>query len=132
MPGLADPHTDLVFAGSRESEFALRIQGKIYQEIAATGGGINAPVAANRKANKKERKAAARKAIDRMLFAGTTTVEAESGYGVELEAELKMLEGGAPERLSITHTGAAHPSSPNCTQDPCMSSARTFLPLPAL
>ncbi len=92
MPGLVDPHTHLVFAGSRENEFALRIQGKSYQEIAAAGGGINATVAATRKASRQELKAAARKTLDRMLALGTTTVEAKSGYGLELETELKMLE----------------------------------------
>ncbi len=92
MPGLVDPHTHLVFAGSRENEFAMRIQGKTYQEIAAAGGGINATVAATRKASKAELKVEARKALDRMLALGTTTVEAKSGYGLELETELKMLE----------------------------------------
>ena len=92
MPGLVDPHTHLIFAGARENEFAMRIQGKTYQEIAAAGGGINATVAATRKTSKQELKAAARKSIDRMLALGTTTVEAKSGYGLELETELKMLE----------------------------------------
>jgi imidazolonepropionase len=92
MPGLVDPHTHLVFAGSRENEFAMRIQGKTYQEIAAAGGGINATVAATRKVSKAELKVEARKALDRMLALGTTTVEAKSGYGLELETELKMLE----------------------------------------
>ncbi len=92
MPGLVDPHTHLVFAGTRENEFAMRIQGKTYQEIAAAGGGINATVAATRKASRQELKAAARKSLERMLALGTTTVEAKSGYGLELETELKMLE----------------------------------------
>ncbi len=92
MPGLVDPHTHLVFAGTRENEFAMRIQGKTYQEIATAGGGINATVAATRKASRQELKTAARKSLDRMLTLGTTTVEAKSGYGLELETELKMLE----------------------------------------
>ncbi|HSD51296.1 MAG TPA: amidohydrolase family protein, partial [Candidatus Methylomirabilis sp.] len=92
MPGFVDPHTHLVFAGSRENEFALRIQGKTYQEIAAAGGGINATVVATRKASKQELKIRARKSLDRMLRLGTTTVEAKSGYGLDLETELKMLE----------------------------------------
>ena len=92
MPGLVDPHTHLVFAGTRENEFAMRIQGKTYLEIAAAGGGINVTVAATRKAGKQELKTAARKSLDRMLALGTTTVEAKSGYGLELETELKMLE----------------------------------------
>jgi imidazolonepropionase len=92
LPGFVDPHTHLVFAGSRENEFAMRIQGKSYMEIAGAGGGINATVAATRTAGKAELVLAARRALDRMLSLGTTTVEAKSGYGLELEAELKMLE----------------------------------------
>jgi imidazolonepropionase len=92
MPGFVDPHTHLVFAGSRENEFAMRIQGMTYQEIAAGGGGINATVAATRKATKQELKIGARKSLNRMLSLGTTTVEAKSGYGLDLETELKMLE----------------------------------------
>jgi imidazolonepropionase len=92
MPGLVDPHTHLVFAGARENEFAMRIQGKTYQEIAAAGGGINATVAATRKTSGKELKAAAKRTLDRMLLLGTTTVEAKSGYGLDLATELKMLE----------------------------------------
>ena len=92
LPGLVDPHTHLVFAGTRENEFAMRIQGKTYQEIAAAGGGINATVAATRKASKAELKFLARKSLDRMLALGTTTVEAKSGYGLDLDTELKMLE----------------------------------------
>jgi imidazolonepropionase len=92
MPGLVDPHTHLVFAGSRENEFAMRIQGKSYAEIAAAGGGINATVSATRKASAEDLQAGARHALDRMLTLGTTTVEAKSGYGLDLDTELKMLE----------------------------------------
>ena len=112
MPGLVDPHTHLVFAGTRENEFAMRIQGKTYQEIAAAGGGINATMAATRKASKKELKASATKSLDRMLALGTTTVEAKSGYGLELETELKMLEvireldAEGPMRVVPTFMGA--------------------------
>ncbi len=92
MPGLVDPHTHLLFAGSREKEFALRIQGKTYAEIAAAGGGINVTVSATRKASMEDLKLGARTALNRMLALGTTTVEAKSGYGLELETELRMLE----------------------------------------
>jgi len=92
LPGLVDPHTHLVFAGSRENEFVMRIQGKSYPEIAAAGGGINATVAATRRARKEVLKASARQALDRMLVLGTTTVEAKSGYGLDLATELKMLD----------------------------------------
>jgi imidazolonepropionase len=92
LPGFVDAHTHLIFAGSRENEFALRIQGKSYMEIAATGGGINATVNATRQASKDELKRLARRTLDRMLTLGTTTAEAKSGYGLTLTAELKMLE----------------------------------------
>ncbi len=92
IPGLVDPHTHLVFAGSREKEFAQRIQGKTYAEIAAAGGGINVTVTATRKASAEDLKARARAALNRMLALGTTTVEAKSGYGLDLDTELKMLE----------------------------------------
>jgi len=92
MPGLVDPHTHLVFAGSRENEFAMRIQGKTYQEIAAAGGGINSTVAATRTASKADLKTGAQRTLDTMLALGTTTVEAKSGYGLDLVNEVKMLE----------------------------------------
>jgi imidazolonepropionase len=92
LPGLVDPHTHLVFAGSRENEFALRIEGKSYMEIAAAGGGINATVAATRQASKADLAFAARRTLDRMLGLGTTMVEAKSGYGLDLETERKLLE----------------------------------------
>ncbi len=92
MPGLVDPHTHLVFAGSRENEFAMRIEGKSYMEIAAAGGGINATVTATRQASKADLAFAARRTLHRMLALGTTTVEAKSGYGLDLESEIKMLE----------------------------------------
>jgi imidazolonepropionase len=123
LPGFVDPHTHLVFAGSRENEFALRIQGKSYMEIAAAGGGINATVAATRSASKGELQAQARKALDRMLLLGTTTAEAKSGYGLELDSELKMLEvirtlhEEGPVALVPTFMGA-HEVPPEFRQDP--------------
>jgi imidazolonepropionase len=123
MPGLVDPHTHLVFAGSRENEFVMRIQGKTYQEIAAAGGGINATVAATRKTSKPELEAAAHKSLDRMLTLGTTTVEAKSGYGLELETELKMLEvirdltEEGPMTVVPTFMGA-HETPPEFRQNP--------------
>jgi len=123
MPGFVDPHTHLVFAGSRENEFAMRIRGKTYMEIAAAGGGINATVAATRKAGKDELKAAARPALDRMLALGTTTAEAKSGYGLDLVTELKMLEvirelgAEGPVTLVPTFMGA-HEVPPEFRQNP--------------
>jgi imidazolonepropionase len=123
LPGFVDPHTHLVFAGSRENEFAMRIQGKSYMEIAAAGGGINATVAATRKAGKAELILSARRALERMLALGTTTVEAKSGYGLELEAEVKMLEvirdlgATSPQTLVPTFMGA-HEVPPEFRQTP--------------
>jgi imidazolonepropionase len=123
MPGLVDPHTHLVFAGSRENEFSMRIQGKTYQEIAAAGGGINATVAATRTASKADLKAGARRALDTMLTLGTTTLEAKSGYGLDLVNEIKMLEvireldEGGPATLVPTFMGA-HEVPPEFRQNP--------------
>lgn len=123
MPGFVDPHTHLVFAGSRENEFAMRIQGKNYAEIAAAGGGINATVAATRKASKNELKAAARRHLDRMAGRGTTTVEAKRGYGLDLSTELKTLEVlnelGSEGALTIVPTFmGAHDFPPEFRQNP--------------
>lgn len=91
-PGLVDPHTHLVFAGSREGEFEARAAGRSYEEIARAGGGIHATVAAVRAASRQELLAAARVRRAEMLARGTTTVEAKSGYGLSLAHELKQLE----------------------------------------
>jgi len=92
LPGFADSHTHLVFAGSRENEFALRAEGKTYQEIAEAGGGIWSTVKEVRLATKKELKRAAEKRLDEMMKHGTTTVEIKSGYGLDMDNEIKMLE----------------------------------------
>jgi len=92
LPGFVDSHTHAVFAGSREQEFALRAEGKTYQEIAALGGGILSTVQSTRAASKKELKKSASRRLDAMMKHGTTTVEIKSGYGVSEEAEIRMLE----------------------------------------
>jgi imidazolonepropionase len=123
LPGLVDPHTHLVFAGSRENEFAMRIQGKTYQEIVAAGGGINATVAATRAAGKADLTVGARRTLDTMLALGTTTVEAKSGYGLDLVNEIKMLEvirtleEAGPMTLVPTFMGA-HEVPPEFRQNP--------------
>jgi len=90
-PGFVDAHTHLVFAGNRAAEFEQRIAGATYQEIAASGGGILSTVRATRAASEDDLLAQARRHRDWMLRAGTTTIEAKSGYGLERETELKML-----------------------------------------
>jgi len=92
MPGFVDSHTHLVFAGSRENEFALRAEGKTYQEVAQAGGGIWSTVKEVRQATKKELKRAAEKRLDGMMKHGTTTVEIKSGYGLDMDNEVKLLE----------------------------------------
>jgi imidazolonepropionase len=92
LPGFVDSHTHALFAGSRENEFAMRAEGRTYQEIAAQGGGILSTVQATRAATKKELKKSASRRLDAMMKHGTTTVEIKSGYGLSEDAELKMLE----------------------------------------
>jgi imidazolonepropionase len=106
LPGFVDSHTHLVFAGSREHEFARRIAGASYQEIAAAGGGILATVAATRRATVDELVALARSRLDLVLRHGTTTVEVKSGYGLTTADELKMLE--AIRALAATHPVEVH------------------------
>lgn len=91
-PGLIDPHTHLLFAGSRERELVLRQQGAGYLEILAAGGGILSTVAATRAADREALAAHGRRWLDEMLRHGVTTVEAKSGYGLDLATELRLLE----------------------------------------
>lgn len=90
-PGLVDPHTHAVYPATRESEFAMRVEGRSYEEIAASGGGIRSSVRALRGISPEELSARGRATLDRMMEYGTTTVEVKSGYGLSLEAELKQL-----------------------------------------
>lgn len=92
LPGFVDSHTHTVFAGSRENEFAMRAEGKTYQQIAEAGGGIRSTMKATREASKKTLYKLAEHRINMMMRYGTTTVEIKSGYGLSAEAEMKMLE----------------------------------------
>jgi imidazolonepropionase len=91
-PGLVDPHTHLLFAGSRESEWQLRQQGAGYLEILEAGGGILSTVAATRAAPLEALLAHGRRWLDEMLANGVTTIEAKSGYGLDLETEIRLIE----------------------------------------
>lgn len=91
MPGFVDPHTHLVFGGSREQELSLRLKGASYMEILQQGGGIMSSVRATREATLEELVEKGEKSLDIMLCHGTTTAEAKSGYGLTVEDELKQL-----------------------------------------
>lgn len=92
MPGFVDSHTHLVFAGYRAEEFSWRLKGATYLEIMERGGGIINTVRATRQAAKAELMALAMKRLNSMLAMGVTTVEGKSGYGLDLETEIKQLE----------------------------------------
>jgi len=91
VPGFVDCHTHLPWAGSRENEFAERLAGKTYLEIAAAGGGILSTVRATRAAGEDELVELTYDRLDRMLAHGTTTAEVKSGYGLSRADELKQL-----------------------------------------
>lgn len=90
-PGFVDSHTHPVFVHTREDEFAMRLAGKSYVEIALAGGGIRSSIASTREASEEELFALAQKRISKMIALGTTTLEAKSGYGLSTESELKQL-----------------------------------------
>ena len=92
MPGFVDSHTHLVFAGSRENEYEMRICGKSYEEIAKAGGGISATVNAVRKESKNNLFKLAEIRLKNFIKYGTTTLEAKSGYGLNFKNEIKILE----------------------------------------
>jgi imidazolonepropionase len=123
IPGFVDSHTHLLFAGSREDEFARRVAGASYREIAAAGGGILSTVRATRAAALDELVALGRRRLDLVLRHGTTTVEVKSGYGLATAAELRMLEAiallraGHPVGVHATFCGA-HEVPPEFRGDP--------------
>jgi imidazolonepropionase len=100
-PGLVDCHTHLVHAGSRAREFELRLQGASYEEIARQGGGIRSTVSATRKADEESLFKQSALRLAALLQEGVTTVEIKSGYGLDLETELRMLR--VARRLGERH-----------------------------
>jgi imidazolonepropionase len=92
LPGFVDPHTHLVFAGAREDEFQMRVEGVYYMVILSSGGGILKTVRETRKASYEKLVEISLKRLDIMLEHGTTTAEAKSGYGLTTKDELKILE----------------------------------------
>ncbi|HYU88477.1 MAG TPA: imidazolonepropionase [Candidatus Bathyarchaeia archaeon] len=102
LPGFVDPHTHLVFQGSREEEFQNRLGGASYLDILRKGGGIIQTVNRTRQTTQSELFSIAQSRLNSMLEAGTTTLEIKSGYGLRLEHELKILR-------VISHLKRHHP-----------------------
>jgi imidazolonepropionase len=107
-PGLVDCHTHLVYAGQRAAEFARRTSGASYADIAREGGGILATVRATRAASLEALVASARPRLESLLAEGVTTVEIKSGYGLEYDAEVRML--AAARQLEATHPVTVAPT----------------------
>ena len=112
MPGFVDPHTHLLWAGARADEFEMRVAGATYMEIMAAGGGIMSTVRQTRAATLDELVAQTRPRLERALAHGTTTVVIKTGYGLNVEDELKQLSAierlreGFPGTLVSTFLGA--------------------------
>lgn len=122
IPGFVDAHTHLVFAGDRSDEFRRKMAGEGYQEIARSGGGIQATVRATRAASEEELLDLATERVRRMIATGTTTVEIKSGYGLDTETELRLLRVArrVGEELGITVRTTflgAHTVAPDLTRE---------------
>jgi imidazolonepropionase len=115
LPGLVDCHTHLVFAGDRAREFEMRLEGASYEAIAKAGGGILSTVRATRAADEDALLEAARPRLAALAAEGVTTAEVKSGYGLDLETELRMLR--VARRLTgasvVTSLLAAHAVPPD-------------------
>lgn len=107
-PGLIDAHTHLVFGGSREHEFSMKLNGMEYMEILQAGGGILSTLKSTREASFEELYEKAYGNLDKMLAYGVTSVEAKSGYGLNLENELKQLE--VIKKLNQNHSIDLYPT----------------------
>lgn len=112
IPGFVDSHTHIVFAGSRADEFARRLRGTTYQEIAAEGGGILRTMTAVRSAMEDELYETGKRLALAALQNGTTTIEIKSGYGLTPESEMNLLraanrlQNDLPQRVIVTFMGA--------------------------
>lgn len=107
-PGLIDCHTHLVYAGNRAQEFEQRLAGASYEEVARTGGGIRASVAATRAASEDDLFRQSLPRLDRLIAEGVTFLEVKSGYGLELETEAKQLR--VARRLATARPIAVTPT----------------------
>jgi imidazolonepropionase len=123
MPGFIDPHTHLIWAGERAAEFEMKLQGKTYLEILAAGGGILSTVQQCRTASLEELVRQTRHRAYSLLRHGTTTAEVKTGYGLDTESEIRLLEGilrldeEGPLQLLPTFLGA-HAIPPEYKHDP--------------
>jgi imidazolonepropionase len=123
MPGFVDSHTHMVFAGSRSHEFARRLAGASYADIAMEGGGILTTMKAVRKASVDDLASVGRGLIDSAIRHGSTTIEIKSGYGLDVESELRLLEAAgqlkqeARAHIHVTFLGA-HAVPPEWKHDP--------------
>lgn len=111
-PGLVDCHTHIVYGGNRAREFEMRLEGASYEEVARAGGGIVSSVTATRALSVDELVAVALPRLDTLLSEGVTTIEVKSGYGLNIESELKMLRAARklekvrPVRVVTSYLGA--------------------------
>ncbi|MCL2009183.1 MAG: imidazolonepropionase [Synergistaceae bacterium] len=112
IPGFVDPHTHACFAATRESEFSMRLAGVSYLDILKAGGGILSSVKKVRAASEDELFRFSRELLSNALRYGTTTIEIKSGYGLDVETELKMLRvierlgKDTPQSVVATFMGA--------------------------
>lgn len=119
-PGLIDCHTHIVYGGNRAREFEMRLEGASYEEISRAGGGIMSSVLATREADESALLSSALRRVDTLLAEGVTTIEVKSGYGLDIENEIKMLRVArqitAERQVTIRTTWlAAHALPPEYT-----------------
>ena len=123
MPGFVDPHTHLVWAGDRSTEFEMRLQGKTYMQIMAAGGGILSSLKATRNASLEDLVEQSQIRAWQAFQYGTTTMEVKSGYGLDIDTEIKQLEAilrmndKGPIELVATFMGA-HAIPPEFKDNP--------------
>jgi imidazolonepropionase len=122
IPGFVDSHTHLVWLGDRSEEYAMRAAGQTYEEIAAAGGGIRATVRATAAGTVDELAGAARDRARRALRQGTTTIEVKSGYGFDVDAEMRQLDaanqlGADPDVPDIVTTYLGLHAAPDGDRD---------------
>ncbi len=121
-PGLIDCHTHIVYAGNRAAEWEMRLSGATYQDIARAGGGILSSVQAVRAASDEQLRAQALTRLDRLMAEGVTTLEVKSGYGLDLDNEVKLLRvarslGEARAIRLVTTFLGAHALPPEAAGD---------------